>query len=148
MIRISPGPSLHTLEPRRLLVGCSLNTIFCGPTNTHNPLFAAASAVIKDWGRGSRKWAQTPSVNPVCACGRRAKKIKMKLKVPHRWTLACTCVFCLFLCVFLHRKGRRTAGRLFTGLRRRTRPLGYTGSHVAGKGKKTGTKQNKKQLEL
>lgn len=76
------------------------------------------------------------------------KKIKIKLKVAHRWTLACTCVFCLFLCVFLHRKGRRTAGRRFTGLRRRTRPLGYTGSHVAGKGKKTGTKQNKKQLEM
>lgn len=101
MIRISPGPSLRALEPRLLLMGCSLNTIFRGPTSAHNPLFAATSAVIKDRGRGSRKWAQTPSVNPVCACGRRAKRKRKKGGgVAHTWMLACTCVFCLFLCVF------------------------------------------------
>lgn len=76
MIRIGPGPSLRALETRLLLGGCSLNTIFRGPTSAHNPPFAAATAVIKDWGRGSRKWAQTPCVNPVCACGRRVKRKK------------------------------------------------------------------------
>lgn len=99
MIRISPGPSLRTLEPHLLLAGCSLNTIFRGPTNAHNPLFAAVSAVIKDWGRGSRKWAQTPSVNPVCACGRRAKKKKKELHIGGRWHAhVCFVSFCVFFC--------------------------------------------------
>lgn len=140
MIRTGPGPSLRALQPRLLLGGCSLNTIFRGPTSAHNPPFAAASAVIKDWGRGSRKWAQTPCANPVCACGRRATKKKKRVHVG--WTLVLTCVlFCVFFFFSTGRGGEQLAAASY--------PSDAPAATSRGNGRKN--KNNKKiikQLEL
>lgn len=146
MIRIGPGPSLRALEPRLLLGGCSLNTIFRGPTSAHNPPFAAATAVIKDWGRGSRKWAQTPCVNPVCACGRRVKEKKKRVHVG--WTLAFTCVL---FCVFLAQEGKANSWPpLHTPPPTHQTPQMHPQPRLAEMGKKKTktTKKIIKQLEL
>lgn len=144
MIRIGPGPSLRMLEPRLLLGGCSINTIFHGPTNAHNPPFAAASAVIRDWGRGSRKWAQTPCVNPVCACGREEKKAGA-----HWWTLAFTCVlFSFFFFFCTGRGGEQLAAASHPS---HQTPSDAPAATSQGKGREKNNKNNKKiikKLEL
>lgn len=58
MIHVSVAPLL-CVWTSSFTQDYSLNTIFCGPTNTHNPLFVVTAAVIKDLCCGSRKYTQT-----------------------------------------------------------------------------------------
>lgn len=85
----------------------SINTIFCGLTNTLNQLFVVVQSVIKDMCCGSHKYTQTLArISGVCA-----------LHV-HKWTLACTCasttVFMRGFCKRDREGGEVTAGHSFT----------------------------------